>query len=73
MIAGLRRWLRGDNAADQRIKVLEAQLVVAHQVVVDTREIYLRRVETCADCVFCNASPESFTDIHHDPKLIGDA
>lgn len=67
MIAELRRWLRGDDAADRRIKTLEGELKAMRLVVAAGREVYLQRVEACADCVFCNASPASFTDIHHEP------
>jgi hypothetical protein len=63
MIAGLRRWLRGDDAADRRIKTLEGELDAMRMVVAAGREVYLRRVETCADCAFCNASPASFADL----------
>ncbi len=58
MIARLMRWLRGDDAADRRIRVLEGELDAMRLVVAAGREVYLRRVETCAGCVFCNASPD---------------
>ena len=71
MTGGLRRWLRGDHATNQRIKALESQVAILRVAVADGREVYLQRVRTCAECILCNASAESLTDLpDHEP---GDA
>jgi hypothetical protein len=69
LVAGWIGWRSADRdtATDARVKVLEGELDAMRKVVATTRAVHLRRVETCADCVFCNASPESFADIHHEP------
>ena len=60
MIAALRRWIRGDNAADQRIKVLEGELAAARMCVATGRDVYLTRLARCRGCATCNPEPQGF-------------
>jgi len=66
MIAKLGRWIRGDDAAERRIKALEGELAAAHLCVAAVRTAHLRRVEVCGDCPNCRPEPMNFDLAHHE-------